>query len=420
MNEIAKQETAARTASFFDRPNVEMEHIAIGPGIPLGIERVYNPEVGIGGAYGAWGNAYNNDALPGFLEDRIGQTLPDDERLSLGELGFESRHHVPHLSLAEHDALETHVGVRLLQAAIRACGWEPGEVQALLLGMTAPISLDYTERIARAAGIPENALKVSVHKACDGSVGGLNLALNPHLPAALHLPSNLAAELTGKKVLVGGIEALSRFLGPARDLQALQLFGNGAGIIGLIPGKTMKFLAGGTREAYDEEGVLQVAMAYPHSGDRNVPLEVTETGANNLRIAGLMHEPDDGSVPVKMAGPMGMVKLFVRTGVMTVHDVYQSYVRRMAELGTPSKEIAVAIAHHANYKINQIKGKHLEKEGIRLQMPWLLRDFGNVSAASNMIGFLRKLVDLHPGDNVMFDGFGAGTYYDVVTVELGQ
>jgi 3-oxoacyl-[acyl-carrier-protein] synthase III len=53
-------------------------------------------------------------------------------------------------------------------------------------------------------------------------------------------------------------------------------------------------------------------------------------------------------------------------------------------------------------------------------MPWLLSDFGNVSAASNMIAFLRQLPKINPGDNVLFDGFGAGTYYDVLAVTLGN
>jgi hypothetical protein len=35
-----------------------------------------------------------------------------------------------------------------------------------------------------------------------------------------------------------------------------------------------------------------------------------------------------------------------------------------------------------------------------------------------MIAFLRYLKNLGPGDHVLFDGFGAGTYYDVVAVEL--
>ena len=90
----------------------------------------------------------------------------------------------------------------------------------------------------------------------------------------------------------------------------------------------------------------------------------------------------------------------------------------MAEMGMPGKDIAVAIVHHANLKINLLIEKHLEKEGIHFPMPWLLNDFGNVSAASNMIAFLRKLSSLHPGDHILFDGFGAGTYYDSLVVAL--
>jgi 3-oxoacyl-[acyl-carrier-protein] synthase III len=122
---------------------------------------------------------------------------------------------------------------------------------------------------------------------------------------------------------------------------------------------------------------------------------------------------------VEMAGPMGMVKLFVRAGVDVVRDVYQAYQSLTEEYGAP-KEIAVSIVHHANYKINQLKAKHLQREGINLPMPWLLSEFGNVSAASNMIAFLRELPDLKPGDHIMFDGFGAGTYYDVFTVAMGS
>jgi 3-oxoacyl-[acyl-carrier-protein] synthase III len=91
----------------------------------------------------------------------------------------------------------------------------------------------------------------------------------------------------------------------------------------------------------------------------------------------------------------------------------------MAKVGTPDKSLAVAIVHHANLKINKLKDKHLQREGIRLNIPWVINDFGNVSAASNMIAFLRQLPGLKPGEHVLFDGFGAGTYYDALTVEMG-
>jgi 3-oxoacyl-[acyl-carrier-protein] synthase III len=406
---------------FFKRPKVHVEMIPIGKGIPIGIERVTNPIVGIGGAYGTWGDDYDNATLAKFVEQRLGRPLEPGEKLNLSELGFDYRHHLSTLSDDEHLELEVKVGGRFLKEAANANGWEPGDVQAVLVGTSGPASEDYTELIAAEAGIPDEAIKVSIHKACDGSVAGLNLALNPDVPENTKLSINLAEELYGKKVLVGGIEGLSRFVQLSRDKNALQIFGNGAGVIGVVPGKTMKFLVGGTHQVYDEEGVLEVRMYYPRSSktpDEQSLIEVTQSGSNHIRVAGLMHEPEEDS-PVVMAGPMGMVKLFVRTGVQVIQDVYHSYQKKMTELNMPGKDFAVAIVHHANYKINQLLEKHLQKEGIRIPMPWLIREFGNVSAASNMIAFLRELSNLKPGDNILFDGFGAGTYYDVVAVELG-
>jgi 3-oxoacyl-[acyl-carrier-protein] synthase III len=416
----SSDETIEKSRSFFEQPHVQVERIAIGQGVPLGIERVYNPQVGIGGAYGSWGESYDNEKLPELIEARLGEPLSAGEKLNLSELGFLRRHHLAVLPDQDDIELEIQVGSRFLRAAADANGWEPSEVQGVLIGTSGPPTEDYTERIAREAGIPDSALKVSIHKACDGSVGGLNLALNPGALMNMPLARNLSEELYGKKVLVGGIEGLSRFMKYSRDKNALQLFGNGAGVIGIIPGQTMKFLVGKTFEVFDEEGVLKVRMCYPHHGDaveRSSWIEVSQPGQHHIRVAGLMHEPD-GDGPVEMAGPMGMVKLFVRTGVQVVREVYTAYQKRMAELDLPGKSFAVAIVHHANYKINQLKEKHLQKEGIQIPMPWVINEFGNVSAASNMIAFLRQLPSLKPGDHILFDGFGAGTYYDALAVEL--
>jgi len=408
--------------SFFNRPNVEMGVIPVRQGIPFGIERVTNLAVGIGGVYGTWGDSYDNETLPMFLEQRLGRPLSPNEKLNLSELGFLNRHHLPlDLTPEEHRQLEIEIGTRFLSEAIKACNWQPSEVEAVLIGMSAPISEDFLNQITKAAGIPESALKVAIHKACDGSTSSLHLALNPELPENKQLDQNIAESLYGKKVLVGGIEGLSRFIISSHDPIALQMFVNAAGIVGVIPGQTMKFLAGKSREVFDDEGVLQVAMYYPHSkqnpeGQSNV--DVTEPLQNNIRVAGLMHEPADGS-SISMAGPMGMVKLFVRTGVQVVRDVYAAYQTKLDELGMAGKSLAVAIVHHANFKINKLKEKHLQNEGIVLPMPWLLSEFGNVSAASNMIAFLRELPNLKPFDHILIDGFGAGTYYDALAVELG-
>lgn len=407
--------------SFYDQPQVHVECIPVTDGVPIGIQRVTNPAVGIGGAYGTWGEHIDNATLPHMLEAVLGEKLENGEQLNLSELGFLHRQFTPVMSDEENIELEVQVGKRFLQEAAAACGWKPSEVEAVLVGISIPVSDDYVERICKEAGIPDEALKVCVHKACDGSVASLNLALNPTLPVQHQIGQNLAKVLNGKKVLLGGIEGLSRLLKTAHDKNAVQIFGNGVGIIGLIPGKTMKFLVGKSREVYDEAGLLAIHMFYPHAKDRvegESMIEVTQPRKNFIRVAGLMHEPAKGN-SVEMAGMVGMVKLFVRNGVQVVEEVYQAYQQKMVELGIPGKDIAVAIVHHANLKINQLVEKTLSKDGIKLEMPWLLNEFGNVSAASNMIAFMRTLTSLKPGDHVLFDGYGAGTYYDVLAVEMG-
>ncbi len=405
--------------SFYEGPTVKKEMVPVAGGIPLGLESVANSRLGIAGAYGAWGQSYDNASLPEFIRQRLGESLAENEVMNLGELGFHHRFHIPQLTEKEHLELEVEVGARLLQEAAAANGWAPEEVEGLLMGISAPVSEDYLARIAGRAGLREDTLKVSVHKACDGSMGALHLALNP----ALGLPGqvNVAEELAGKKVLVGGIEGLSRFTSRARDKNALQLFGNGMGAFGVVPGETMKLLAGKSHENFDDEGLLQVRMYYPHSKER-VPgkslLEVVQEGANHIRVAGMMHEPKDG-LPIVMAGLMGMVKLFVRTGVDVMTEAYREYRRGLEKLGQSSRTIEVIIAHHANYKINLLKAKQLLREGLHFPMPWLLSDFGNVSAASCVIAFLRQLQNIKPGDHILFDGFGAGTYYDVMAVSMG-
>jgi 3-oxoacyl-[acyl-carrier-protein] synthase III len=423
MSDEIEESIAEGVMPFYEQAAVQVDQIPISGGIPMGIECISSPDLGIGGVYGTWGNVYSNENLTEFLEDRLGESLSPDEKLNLATLGFVYRHHIPELSPEEHLELEVEVGSRMLKAAAQACGWQPQEVEAVMIGMSGPVSDDYVTRIADRAGIPTDAMVMSVHKACDSSMGALQIALNPNLEENNSLLGrNYARLLEGKKVLVGGIEGLSRFMNRSRDTNALQLFGNGAGVIGVIPGKTMKFLVGKAHEVFDIKGVLAVRMYYPYRGSQPMGgslIEVTEENPRHVRVAGKMHEPENNE-SVEMAGPMGMVKLFVRSGVQVVSDVYQAYRQRLDELGESSKSIATVIVHHANYKINKLISAQLAKGGIELPMPWVLSEFGNVSAASNMIAFLRKLSTMRPGDHILFDGFGAGTYYDVFAVELGE
>jgi 3-oxoacyl-[acyl-carrier-protein] synthase III len=418
INPVVETPTVMR---FYDRPGVVLKTVSVGPGIEFGYEPVHNPSIGIHGVYGSWGKAYDNTELVEFIESELKEPLEENEKLDLAQLGFRYRHHTPFLSETEQIRLEIEVGSEVLRQAAFANGWQPEEVDAVLLGMSNPVCIDFLERICQQAGISDSALKVYLHKACDGSAAALQTALNSQLSVHSKLGRNIAEEVLGKKVLAGGLEGLSRFVKGSRDRNALQFFGNGFGVIGVIPGKTMRFIVGKEQEIYDEQGALAVRMLYPHSRLRNAEtaVEVSQPSPQVVRIAGLMHEPDEEHPgPISMTSMMGMVKLFVRNGVSTVLDVFKQYRGKMESEGRPEKDLRVTIAHHANFKINSLKEKQLQNEGVKAPMPWLLSDFGNISAASLMIAFLRFLPQLNPGDHVLLDGFGAGSYYDVFVVEF--
>ena len=102
-------------SSFYERPNVKQDTIQIGGGIPFGIEQISNKELGIGGAYGAWGKSYDNVNLPEFVESRTGQPWNEEDKMELGDLGFVSRQHVPMLTQEQNHQLELEVGTRLIK-----------------------------------------------------------------------------------------------------------------------------------------------------------------------------------------------------------------------------------------------------------------------------------------------------------------
>jgi hypothetical protein len=78
--------------SFYEQPHVKVETIPVGDGVLIGSERVFNPKIGIGGAYGTWGPGYDNEALADVLRSNLGEAFSEEDRMDLSQLGFVSRH----------------------------------------------------------------------------------------------------------------------------------------------------------------------------------------------------------------------------------------------------------------------------------------------------------------------------------------
>lgn len=366
------------------------------------------PEIGLGGEYAGWGVMLSNDQLPAYLENFLGRKLAASETLELSSKGFDSRFLTLHFSLEGQKEVEIAVGERLVAGALQANNWNPEEVDALFIGTSIPTHPHYTVEIAQRVGIPEKTPKVSVHTACDSSMRALNLALSTR-------------NLQGKKVLIGGIENLSRGLIGTKDTQALQLFGNAGAVIGIVPGESLVPVVSRSATIYDEEGALQVAMAYDvPKGD--LPAMDYFPDENHIVIAGKLPEPEDGS-SIKMKDNRGMLKLFGYNTADIVAQTLNQFKSRTGASGNPDGWFDGVVMHHANYKIAESQSRRLERaHGLKLDLTkhFVVREFGNVSAASPMISWLKQVDKMKEGTRWLFVGYGAGGYYDTLVAEVPQ
>lgn len=391
-----------------DRLNPQpKEVLEIGNGVSYFAERVPgNSETGMGGEYAGWGLAVANEQLPSYVEEFLGRKLEENETLELTSKGFDSRFLTLHLSEDAQKEIEIAVGERLVRGALEANKWEPDEIGALFIGTSIPTHKNYTADIAQRTGIPDTTPKISVHTACDSSMRALNTALK-------------SRNLQGRKVLIGGIENLSHGLIGTKDTQALQLFGNGGAVIGIVPGESLTPIVSRSETIYDAEGALQVAMAYdvPEGDSPAVDFFPEE---NHIIIAGRLPEPEDGS-SIKMKDNRGMLKLFGYNTADIVAQTLNQFRSRTGITGNPDEWFDGVIMHHANYKIAESQSRRLERVyGLELDLTkhFIVREFGNVSAASPMISWLKQADRMKEGTRWLFVGYGAGGYYDTIIAEV--
>jgi hypothetical protein len=94
--------------SFFSEDGVETHEIHLHETtVPFGLMSVSNPKVGIGGAYGTWGESCDNKSLPGLINNQLGQPL----RIRISWAGStEFRQPSPTPALSRDDDIELELG----------------------------------------------------------------------------------------------------------------------------------------------------------------------------------------------------------------------------------------------------------------------------------------------------------------------
>jgi 3-oxoacyl-[acyl-carrier-protein] synthase III len=389
------------------------EMLPVGEGVAYyPKEFLGNPEVGLGGVHAGWGKVLTNEQLPDYISGIIGRELEPGEILQLDGMGFESRYRTDYLDRRMQERAEWELGIRMLKTALKKNGWSTSEIGFLAVGMSSPVCEDVTVRLAREVGIPEEATKITVHKACDSTGHALNLLLDEK------------NGFYGKKGLLFGLEGLSRGLserdgvGQTRDVQAHQLFANGAGIIGLVPGVTLLPISVRSEDLGDPKGALRASVDYrmPPEG-KEVEVRIDEKN-NHIVVAGRIAKPTNGE-GIHMYSNKGMLGQFGIGTADLIAPVTEETRKRLEFNGDANGMYDWIVQHHPNYKILLSQSKRLLRgHGISLRMDehWKIHNYGNVSAASLVIDMLETSGDMRPGTVGLIVAYGAGAHYDVMSV----
>ncbi len=257
-------------------------------------------------------------------------------------------------------------------AALDHAGWDPADLDLIVLATSSPDDLFGTAPRVQAALGAANAVAFDLTAACSGFLFAL-------ITAAQYLRNG-----TVQRVLVIGADQLSRWL-DWDDRRTCVLFGDGAGAVAL--------------EACDggEDGLLAFRMR--SDGSRNGCLTLAQV-EEHRPLLGELTAQVGGFRPIQMNG-QEVYKFAVREVPAVLEELLRS-------TGLTAEQIDWLLLHQANQRI-------LDAVADRLHIPHdhvltNLTHYGNTSAATIPLMLDEAVRDgrVQPGHLIASSGFGAG------------
>ncbi len=284
--------------------------------------------------------------------------------------GISARHY------AAADVLSSDLAVEASQRALAAAGFQPNDVDLIILASSTPDHLGGFPSTAcvvqRKLGITNGAAAMDVQAVCSGFVYAMSVA-DSFIKSGAH-----------KNVLVIGAEVFSRILN-FEDRTTCVLFGDGAGAI--------------VMSASNEPGVRAAKL---HADGSHGHILCVPGSVNDGVLAGSAYLYMDGPAVFKLA--------------VSVLDKVAREVLHQAQVD--AAEIDWLVPHQANIRIMQGTAKKL---GLPLEkMVVTVNEHGNTSAASIPLALDQAVRDgrIKPGHNVMMEGVGGGFTWGAVLVTM--
>ncbi|MGB5051188.1 MAG: beta-ketoacyl-ACP synthase III, partial [Caldilineaceae bacterium] len=310
-----------------------------------------------------WGYHVPEKVITNFDLEQIVDT--QDEWIRT-RTGIEERH-----VAAAPSETSASLGIRAARAALESADVAPSKVDLIICATSSPEHIfPSTASIIQDGLGASNAGAFDLSAACSGFVYGLSMARG-HILAG-----------DAEYVLVVGAETLSRIV-DWTDRGTCVLFGDGAGAVLVaasdVPGGITASVLGSDGSGADLLTVPAGGSAMPAS------LETVSSGGHYIKM--------DGTAVFRFA-----------TRVMA-----EATRQVLGKAGLSVDDVDLVIPHQANVRIIQnsvLKQLKIPEEKVFVN----LQKYGNTSTASIPIALCEAIEEgrIHPGDNLVFVGFGAG------------
>ena len=266
----------------------------------------------------------------------------------------------------------TVIATRAAQAALEHAGWQPEDLDLILMATSSPDDLFGTAPRVQGALGAKNAVAFDLTAACSGFLFAL-------ITAGQYLRSGAM-----RRALVIGADQLSRWV-DWDDRTTCVLFCDGAAAVAVEACPA------------DQDGLLGFQMR--SDGSRNGCLTLAQTDSHHPVLDGVSAQ-QGGFEPLRMNG-QEVYKFAVREVPAVLKELLE-------DTGTEAEELNWLLLHQANQRI-------LDAVADRFKIPHErvlsnLSNYGNTSAATIPLMLDEAVKDgrVQPGDLIASSGFGAG------------
>jgi len=266
----------------------------------------------------------------------------------------------------------TVIATRAAEAALEHAGWQPEDLDLILMATSSPDDLFGTAPRVQGALGAKNAVAFDLTAACSGFLFAL-------ITAGQYLRSGAM-----RRALVIGADQLSRWV-DWDDRTTCVLFGDAAAAVAVEACPA------------DQDGLLGFQMR--SDGSRNGCLTLAQTNSHHSVLDGVSAQ-QGGFEPLRMNG-QEVYKFAVREVPAVLKELLE-------DTGTEAEQLNWLLLHQANQRI-------LDAVADRFKIPHErvlsnLSNYGNTSAATIPLMLDEAVKDgrVQPGDLIASSGFGAG------------